>query len=297
MKFIRMVGRLLLVLLIVLATALALIYWRSSSLMAQHIDVKEPALAVPTDADAVARGEHIAITRGCTECHGKDLGGKVLVDALPIGRLAAPNLTRGKGGVGARLDAISIEHAVRHGLGEDGRLLLYMPATDFAGLADADVADLIAYVKSVPAVDRDVPPPAAGPLMRTLFLLDKAPLVYALKVDQHAAHAASMAVSATPEYGRYLAQGCTGCHGDHFAGGHVPGTPPSFPDARNITPAGSIGKWTKPDFFTALRTGKRPDGSNINPFMPWQSFSKLSDTELDALWAYLRTVPPVMPKS
>jgi len=297
MKFIRMLGRLLLVLLIVLATALALIYWRSSSLMAQHIDVKEPALAVPTDADALARGEHVAITRGCTDCHDKDLGGRVLVDALPIGRLAAPNLTRGKGGVGARLDATSIEHAVRHGLGEGGRLLLYMPATDFAGLADADVADLIAYVTSVPAVDRDIPPPSAGPLMRTLFLLDKAPLVYALKVDQHAAHVASMAASATPEYGRYLAQGCTGCHGDHFAGGHVPGTPPSFPDARNITPAGAIGKWTKPDFFTALRTGKRPDGSDINPFMPWKAFSKLSDTELDALWAYLQTVPPVAPKS
>ena len=292
MKFIRILGKLLLVLLIVLGTVLVLIYWRSSSLMAQHIDVKEPALVVPGDADARTRGEHIAITRGCTDCHDKDLGGRILVDAFPIGRLAAPNLTRGKGGVGPRLDAVSIEHAVRHGVGEGGRLLLYMPATDYSGLADADVADLIAYVSSVPGVDRDMPPPAAGPLMRTLFLLDKAPLVYALKVDQRATHVASMAPAATAEYGRYIAQGCTGCHGEHLAGGHVPGTPPSFPDARNITPAG-IGKWSKADFYAALRTGKRPDGSDINPFMPWKAFSTLSDTELDALWAYLQTVPPV----
>ncbi len=292
MKFIRILGELLLVVLIVLATVLGLVYWRSSSLMAQHIDVREPALALPTDADAHARGEHIAITRGCTDCHDKDLGGRVLVDALPIGRLAAPNLTRGKGGVGARLDAAGIERAVRHGLGEGGRLLLYMPATDFSGLADADVADLIVYVQSVPAVDREIPAPLAGPLMRTLFLLDKAPLVYALKVDHNAAHMSAMAPSATAAYGRYIAMSCTGCHGEHFAGGHVPGTPPSFPDARNITPAG-IGKWSKQDFYTALRTGKRPDGSDINTFMPWRAFARLSDTEVDALWAYLQTVPPV----
>ena len=170
-----------------------------------------------------------------------------------------------------------------------------MPATDFSGLADADVADLIAYVSSVPAVDRDMPPPTAGPLMRTLFLLDRAPLVYALKVDHHAAHTATMTATATPEYGRYIAQSCTGCHGEHFAGGHVPGTPPSFPNARNITPdpVAGIGKWSKENFYAAVRTGKRPDGRDLDPFMPWKAFAKLSDTEVDALWAYLQTVPSV----
>ena len=298
MKFIRILGKILLVLLIVVATALGLVYWRSSSLMAQRIEVREPALAMPTGADALAHGEHLAVTRGCTDCHGADLGGRVLVDAFPIGRLAGPNLTRGKGGLGERLDASSIEHAVRHGLGDGGRLLLYMPSTDFAGLADTDMADLIAYVKSVPAVDRDVLPPVAGPLMRVLFLLDKAPVVYALKIDQHASHPATMTASADAGYGRYLAQSCTGCHRDNFVGGHVPGTPPDFPDARNITtdPAAGIGKWTKENFYAALRTGKRPDGSDINTFMPWKAFSRLSDTELDALWAFLQTVPPASAK-
>jgi cytochrome c553 len=293
MKWLRRLGKLVLVLLVVLATAVALIYWRSSSLLARHIEVSEPALAVPSDADARARGEHLAITRGCTECHDRDLGGRVLVDAFPIGRLAAPNLTRGKGGIGTRLDAVAVERAVRHGLGQGGRLLLFMPSTDFSGLTDADTADLIAYVTSVPPVDREIAPPYAGPLMRTLFLLDKAPLVYAPHIDQHAAHAATMTASATAEYGRYLAQSCTGCHNEHFTGGHVPGTPPDFPPAQNITqdPVNGIGKWTKPDFYAALRTGKRPDGSDINPFMPWKSFAKLSDTELDALWAYLQTLP------
>src|SRR3569832_2785638 len=110
MKWLRILGKVLLVLMVVLVTALGLVYWRSSSLLAQHIEIKEPPLALPADADARARGEHLAITRGCTDCHGADLGGRVLVDAFPIGRLAAPNLTRGRGGIGNRLDASAFEH-------------------------------------------------------------------------------------------------------------------------------------------------------------------------------------------
>ena len=75
----------------------------------------------------------------------------------------------------------------------------------------------------------------------------------------------------------------------------MPGTPPSFPDARNITSdsAAAIGKWNKENFYAALRTGKRPDGSDLDTFRPWKAFAKLSDTELDALCAYLQTVRPV----
>jgi cytochrome c2 len=293
MKWLRRLGKLLLALLVAAATALGLIYWRSSALFAQRIDVKEAPLAIADDADARSRGEHLATTRGCTDCHAADLGGRVLVDAFPIGRLAAPNLTSGKGGNGARLDATAIERAVRHGLGADGRLLLYMPSTDFSGWSDADTADLIAYVRSVPPVDREIPAPAAGPLMRALFLFGKAPVVYALKIDQHAAHVAAMAAAPSTEYGRYLAQSCTGCHNERFTGGHVPGTPPDFADARNITsdPVKGIGKWSKDDFYNALRNGKRPDGSSIDAFMPWKAFARMTDTELDALWAYLQSVP------
>jgi mono/diheme cytochrome c family protein len=289
MKIVRALGKLLLALIALAGIALALIYWRSSSLLAQHIDVDEPALAIPTDAEAIARGEHLTKTRGCTECHAADLGGRVVVDAFPIGRIAAPNLTRGKGGIES-LDAVRMEHAIRHGLGVGGRLLLYMPSTDFAGISDADIADMMAYVSTRPPVDREIPPPVAGPLMRTLFLLDKAPLVYALKIDQHAAHVGAVVAAATPEYGHYITRACTGCHGEHFSGGHVPGTPPDFPDAANITPTG-IGKWSKTDFLTAMRQGKRPDGRTLNTFMPWKAFAAMTDTELDAVWQFLQTVP------
>jgi mono/diheme cytochrome c family protein len=287
-----LLGKIVLVVVLLVALGLGFVYWRSGTLLAQHIRVDEPALAIPTDATAIAHGEHLAITRGCTECHAADLGGKVLIESFPVGRIAGPNLTRGQGGIGAP-DPLRLERAIRHGIGLDGHLLLFMPATDFAGLSDADTADLISYIASRPPVDRRVPPPIAGPLIRLLFLLGKAPLAYGLRIDPHAAHVAAVTPEPTAAYGRYLAQGCTGCHGERFAGGHVPGTPPSFPDAANITPdpVRGIGKWSKDDFYAALREGKRPDGRTLNTFMPWKAFATMSNVELDALWAYLRTLP------
>jgi len=123
MKILRLLGKLLLVLVVLAGIALALVYWRTNALLAQHIDVDEPALTIPAGAEAIARGEHFAVTRGCTDCHATDLGGRVLVDKFPIGRLAAPNLTQGKGGVGP-LDAARMERAIRHGLGVGGRRLI-----------------------------------------------------------------------------------------------------------------------------------------------------------------------------
>jgi len=41
-----------------------------------------------------------------------------------------------------------------------------------------------------------------------------------------------------------------------------------------------------------FREGKKPDGSAVDPFMPWQAMGKFSDTELEALWMYVRSVPP-----
>lgn len=293
MRYLRLLGKIALVLVVLFAVAMGFVYWRSNSLLAQRIRVDEPALTIPTDAAAIARGEHLAVIRGCTDCHGTDLGGKVLVESFPVGRIAGPNLTRGRGGIGDP-DPTRLERAIRHGIGVDGHLLIYMPATDFAGLSDADIGDLMAYIASRPPVDRRVPPPLAGPLIRVLFLLGKAPLAYGLHIDPHAKHVATMEAAPTVEYGRYLAQGCTGCHRTNFTGGHVPGTPPSFADAANITtdPVRGIGTWSKADFYNALRHGKKPDGQNVDAFMPWRALGTMSDTELDALWVYLRTVPP-----
>jgi mono/diheme cytochrome c family protein len=96
----------------------------------------------------------------------------------------------------------------------------------------------------------------------------------------------------TAAYGKYIADiaGCHGCHGYGLSGGRVAG-PPGLPPASNLTPAG-IGSWTEVDLTRAMREGKRPDGSQLNEFMPWKVFRGMTDAEIHAMWLYLRSVPP-----
>ena len=275
----------------------AFVFVRSELALRQVWKVGEAAPAIPTGDDAVARGEHLAVTRGCTDCHDKDLGGRVMMEVPAIGRMAGPNLTHGSGGLPAGFADADFERAIRHGVKPDGHAILFMPTRDFAALSDADTADLIAYVKSRPPVDRNLAPSYIGPIGRTLFALGQLPMLEARLIDQNAPHVARIENAATVEFGDYLARACTGCHGQHFSGGPIPGVPPDFPVPANITPdeATGIGAYTKEDFYRVFREGKKRDGSAVNTFMPWQAMGRFTDTELDALWAYLRTVP-ALPK-
>jgi hypothetical protein len=72
--------------------------------------------------------------------------------------------------------------------------------------------------------------------------------------------------------------------------GKIPGAPPDWKPAANITPIG-IGHYTEADFVNALRTGKRPGGTPIDTLMPWRLTKEMSDVELRAIYAYLKTVP------
>ena len=293
----RIVLRTLGALIIVVLALVAFVYARSELALRHTWKIDEAALAVPAGDEAVARGEHLAITRGCTDCHDKDLGGKVMMEAPAIGRMAGPNLTHGSGGLPPGFGDADYERAIRHGVKPDGRAILFMPTRDFAALSDADTADLIAYVKSRSPVDRTLAPSYIGPVGRALFAFGQLPMLEARLIDQHATHVARVENAPTVEFGNYLARACTGCHGQHFSGGPIPGVPPDFPIPANITPdaATGIGAYTKTDFYRVFREGKKRDGSAVNTFMPWQAMGRFTDTELDALWAYLRTVP-ALPK-
>jgi hypothetical protein len=70
------------------------------------------------------------------------------------------------------------------------------------------------------------------------------------------------------------------------------GAPPGFKPAANLIPAG-IGHYTEADFIRALREGVRPSGAPIDPQMPVARITRyMTDLELRALYAYLRSVPP-----
>src|SRR5262245_25971136 len=120
-------------------------------------------------ARAIARGERLVKTRvGCNGCHGPDFGGRVLVDALPLGRWAAPNLTTGKGSVTRTYTASDWDHAVRHGLRQGGRTST-MPAVEFTNLSDRELSDIVAFIRSKPPVDREMPKMRYGPVFAFVF--------------------------------------------------------------------------------------------------------------------------------
>jgi mono/diheme cytochrome c family protein len=183
--------------------------------------------------------------------------------------------------------------AIRHGLAPDGRPLILMPSAEFHELTDEDVADVIAYVKSVPPVDRQEPPSHLGPIMRAVLVLDsKAQLLSAEHID-HAAKAGAATPASELDKGRYLAVSCTFCHGPGFSGGTIPGVPPDFPPAKNLTTGGDLKDWSEQQFATVLRTGIVPGGRQLDArYMPWTAFQGMTDAEIQALWTYLRSVPP-----
>lgn len=269
----------------------AAVYVASERKLRLTYDTSVPPVMVPTDSTAISRGEHLArniIT--CTLCHGSDLGGQVYSSDPMVGTVAGPNLTRGRGGLPADYTAEDYARAIRRGVRRDGRSLMVMPSEVFTHLSQEDLGAVIAYLQHLPPVDREVARSGFGPVGRALFAMGKLNIMVAGKTPR-ITPPESVPRDTTVAYGEYLADisGCHGCHGYGLSGGRVAG-PPGLPPASNLTPAG-IGDWTEADLVRVLREGKRPDGSRVDPFMPWEVYRGMTDAEIHALWLYLRTVP------
>jgi mono/diheme cytochrome c family protein len=166
-----------------------------------------------------------------------------------------------------------------------------MPAVEFTNLSDHELSDIVAYIRSLPPVDREVPKMRYGPVFA--FVFASAPdYVVAYRVDHQKAHAREPpAATPTASFGEHLVQVCRGCHGPGLSGGRIQGDP-NMPIVANLTPDETgLKAWSEADFIRAIRDGKRPDGSAISDYMPWKAYGQMSDDELKAIYAYLRTVP------
>lgn len=291
MRFVlRTIGGLVLIVVLAVGT----IYVLSAMRLERVIAVDDSVPVTLSDSASLARGEHLAgAIAKCEDCHGLDFGGRVLRDQSLFVRVVAPNLTKGRGGLGSTLTDAQIVRAIRHGVAPDGHPLALMPSSDFWIMSDSDVASLVGYVRSRPPVDRELPTTTFGIEGRVLLLAGElGSLFEANAIDHGAARPPAPAAGPTAPYGQYLVRvgGCTGCHGPGLSGGPIPYAPPDAPPARNLTPAG-IGTWTEADFARALRTGRRPDGTALKAFMPVQFTRLMTEDEIRAIWAYLLTVP------
>lgn len=275
-----------------IVVGVGVLYALTGRRISKHYEVAGIEVPVPTDSVSIARGWRLTQTRGCAECHTADLGGGTFINVPVVAELYSANLTSGNGGVSGRYKtAADWERAIRQGVTPEGRPLIFMPSQEFYHLSDEDLGALIAYLRSLPPVDRTHPDQAVGPVGRGLFISGRLPLIPAELVDHAAPRPVAPAPGVTAEYGKYLAVTCAGCHGQTLSGGPIPGAPPEMGVPRNLTPHSptGLGGWTLADFDNAVRHGTSKNGYTLGKDMP--RFTHLTDDEVAAIWTYLQTVP------
>lgn len=185
--------------------------------------------------------------------------------------------------------------AIREGVGHDGRPLFFMPWQDFRVMSDEDLASVVVYVRSIPPVRRTVPPSDLPEPVRA-----------SLKPEPLAAPVAAPDMKDPLQRGKYLVTigQCAGCHSAYDAQENpIPGLKyggglPLHGGWGNVTtpnltqdPSG-IPYYTEDLFIEVIRTGK-VKARELNPVMPRSYFKGMTDDDLKAIYAYLKTVPAV----
>jgi mono/diheme cytochrome c family protein len=256
---------------------------------------------------AVARGDYLANTiMTCANCHspkgppaataGKDYSGGLRFNEPPFD-VTGSNITPDKEtGIGNWSDA-EIKAAILTGKRPNGvQLAEIMPTAFYPILTDSDANALVAYLKSLPPVKNKVPDP-----------------VYKIALPHHVFPGAEKAYTPADlndkvKKGFYLVTigHCMECHTPVKQGGGVdvanslgkggrefPG-PWGVSKARNITSSktAGLGNWTDAEIKTAITQGKSRDGSPLKGPMGYQYYAKMTNDDLDAVVAYMRTVPP-----
>ncbi len=289
LKWIAIVVAGLVVLFAILALAAN---WLAERKRTRVIQLDVAPVAVVYDAAAIERGRYLYESRGCMECHGSDGAGRDVVNDPQGMYVHSPNISPGPGSVVKEYTDIDWVRAVRHGVSPQKHALFLMPSKDYSGLTDADLATIIAYARSLPARGE-------GAVIRLPFMVKALYAAGAIKDDaeqiDHALPSPSpVAEAISVEHGAYVAKMCTGCHGDGLSGGKVPGAPPDWPPAANLTPGTGSALVRYPSeaaFATMLRTGKRPDGTPVSGVMPFATLGKLNDTDIGAVYVYLKSLP------
>lgn len=259
------------------------------------------------------RGRYLATAvTGCVACHSErdpnapgmppvaeKLGaGTVFGEGADLpGRLVAPNLTPDKEtGAGNWTDDM-LARAVREGIGHDGRALFpLMPYMNYREMPDEDLASVIVYLRSLPPVKSALPQTEI--IFPVKYLIRSAPQPVTATVP-------APDLSDPVKRGAFLVRmaSCADCHtaqqrgqvkpGLEFAGGLLFTTPEATVMAANITPdASGIAYYDEDLFIQAMRTGKAKARS-LSPEMPWTFYRNMTDEDLKAMFAYLRTLKGV----
>ena len=257
------------------------------------------------------RGKYLAETRGCFGCHSPHnwtmhgapmpedrlgSGMDMPIAGLP-GKVVAPNITPDPETGGGAWTDDQFARAIREGIGHDGRALFpMMPYEQYRHMSDEDLAALIVYLRNLPAV--------RNPLPRTELIF---PVKYLIRnVPEPITEPVPDPDRKNPvKWGEYAVTtaACDGCHTPvvgherpksmAFAGGfHLEGPWGNVASA-NLTPdASGIGYYDEALFIQAMHTGY-VKARELNQIMPYGEFKNIPEDELKAMFAYLKSLPPV----
>ena len=219
------------------------------------------------------------------------------LEGLP-GRVVPSNITPDRETGAGNWTDDQLARAIREGIGNDGRALFpFMPYPNFRHLSDEDLAAVIAYLRSVPPVKKAVP--------KTEIIF---PVKYLMRsVPEPLTEPVAPPDLSTPvSRGKYLVTvgGCSDCHtpqqrgvpiaGLEYAGGAELKGPWGTVASANITPDPSgISYYDEELFIETIRTGYVKGARKLSPIMPWHEYRNLSDEDLKAIFACLRTLKAV----
>jgi mono/diheme cytochrome c family protein len=255
-----------------------------------------PELAVAGTSEQVARGEYL-VSLSCVGCHGVVGADGNPTGELPLsggwnigeaegfgfmGDIVVENLT--PGGKLAEYSDGELFRVLRYGVDQKGTMLAFMPFLPYRELSDADTEAIIAYLRSLPAVENEA---ETGDRMNFVGAVMTGSGMFP------ATEPAAASVSAPPEgitveYGHYVATfgECRGCHGPDMTGTEASSLGSAVPNPRPL-----VSELSQEQFFEMMRSGIKPDGEPFPDAMPWQNAAKMTDDDLAALYAYLTAEP------
>ena len=272
-----------------------------------YYEAKDPGIKIIPDSSRIERGRILA-SMLCADCHmnpdtRKLTGGDMdPLHKLPFGNLFSQNITQDKTvGIGDWTDGQLI-YLLRTGIKRDGQ---YAPPwmAKLPNMSDEDIASIISFLHSDDPmiVADDTPDRPCEPSFLAKFLAFVAfkPFPYPEKVISQPDTTNKV------EWGKYLVWNldCFSCHSLDYAKNDymTPSNSVGFLGGGNKMPEGiysanltpdetGIGSWTEEVFVKALRYGIKPNGTTRLPMKPYNLLSK---SECKAIYAYLRTVPPI----
>lgn len=264
--------------------------------------------------ERLARGKYLAEgLNNCMDCHsphdwtkhdspitpgmegaGEDFS---ILKGLP-GHVVVPNLTPDPETGSGNWSDDALARAIREGVGHDGRALFpMMPYENFQYLPDEDVASIVVFLRSLP--------PVRNPLPTTQLIF---PVKYLIRSVPEPLESPVLppVFSDQVNRGEYLVRvaGCADCHtpqddhgqplpGMYLAGGQVFDGPWGKVASANLTPDSTgISYYDEALFLKAIRAGYVM-GRPLNQIMPWTMYRNLTDDDLKAIFAYLKTVKPI----